>query len=1169
MAYDGSIKIDTKIDTSGFSTGISKIKGIATTGLQASLAVIGAVATGLGTAGVAATKTGIEFESAFAGVKKTVDATDGELSALRTGILDMSKEIPQTAASIAEISEAAGQLGIKTENIEGFTRVMADLGVATNLTSTEAATSLARLANITGMSQTDFDKLGSTVVALGNNLATTESEIVNMSLRLAGAGSQIGMSEDQILSFAGALSSVGIEAEMGGSAFSTLMSNMSLAVTQGEDDLKSYADVAGMTADEFKTAFEKDAAGAIISFIQGLGRVNDEGGSAIATLAEMGITEIRMRDALLRAAGASDTFTSALDIGSQAWEENNALNKEAEQRYETLESKIQILKNSAGVLGIAFKDSIDDKLRDAVDAGTDYIDRLTDAFNNGGINEAVRTAGDIFAEIAVKAAEAAPCMVEAAVSFIQSFVNGIKNNKAKLKEAAKSIVEAIVDGLVSLMPENIKKPIQDTVNDIKASFKDGGLKSAINTVGTIIKNLGSVISNVAKTALPLFTKCLDTAGKNLKIIIPLLTAGVTAYKAWQIVGTISSLIKANTVAITAEAVAENAAAMSAGTATAAYSAKSVIVGTLTGKIGIVTAAQWLWNAAMTANPIGLVVAGIAALVAGLATLAICTSGATDENEELKKAEEELAAAEEKHKETHEALVESYSDLTSALGDWESQVDSSTSILEGLNDSIIISPEKKQELTEQMSDIQAEIGAIAQLASDERRDLTDVEIQRLEELFAKQKELATQELETQSAYAEVTKGFAEDLVADGTLTVEQFEEQAQGIIKAAEESRDGSIAAAQAQRTNVLAEKQKLIGTSEEYTQEWYNKQRELANEDYKAAVDEANQLYGDTLAIITDGYANKATALNDYLDETAQLTKDYGTAEQTYLAEVQALQGQYNADYQQALRDHAAGKISVWEFEQKKKELYDDLMTKSAQAKTKMEKTQSEIEQKIIKENGDTKVQHQLDTWMSLVGNAEIYGGKLGEKSEKINKGVTDAFSDMPDDCKESAREAMQGMIEGMQEKEPDLYEKAANVAGNFISTIRKIFDEHSPSKVMRKIFKYAIEGGEIGTEEEEPNLLKKAKETTESFISAAQERLNKSNLVAKMKAAVTAQQSDVSSSLISTVKHRISVEVDRAKEQQNQKIIATGNLTAHINVDGRELAIAQMPYITEELAFE
>lgn len=295
--------------------------------------------------GTLSTKAAIDFESAFAGVRKTVDATEEEFAALEKGIRDMSKEIPASATAIAGVAEAAGQLGIETENILEFTRVMIDLGEATNLSAEEAATTLARFANITQMSQKDFDRLGSTIVELGNNLATTEAEIAAMALRLAGAGSQVGLTEAQIMSFAAALSSVGIEAEAGGSAFSRVMVDMQLAVETNSERLKEFANVAGMSAEEFRRAFQEDAAGAIIAFIQGLGTAEDRGLSAIKVLDDMGISEIRLRDALLRAAGASNVFTDALKMGTQAWEENTALTKEAEQRYQTTASQLQIAKN--------------------------------------------------------------------------------------------------------------------------------------------------------------------------------------------------------------------------------------------------------------------------------------------------------------------------------------------------------------------------------------------------------------------------------------------------------------------------------------------------------------------------------------------------------------------------------------------------------------------------------------------------------------------------------------------------------------------------------------------------------------------------------------------------------------------------------------------------------
>lgn len=346
-----------------------KIEGVGKKMLPVSGAVAGV--------GFAAAKSAIDYESAFAGVQKTVDATDTQLEELSDGIRYMSKEISASAVDIAGVAEAAGQLGIQTDNILSFTRTMIDLGEATNLSSEEAASTLAQFANITKMSQKDFDRLGSTIVALGNNLATTEADIVSMGKRLAGAGSQIGLSEAQIIAFAGALSSVGIEADAGGSAFSKVMVDMQLAVETGSERLSEFANVAGMSAEEFQKAFKDDAAGAMISFIQGLGSAEERGMSAIKVLDDMGITEVRLRDSLLRAAGASDVFTSAIDLGNKAWDENTALTKEAEQRYETSASKIAIAKNSLVDLGIEAGEFIVPVLLDFIEGLKGVVDWLS------------------------------------------------------------------------------------------------------------------------------------------------------------------------------------------------------------------------------------------------------------------------------------------------------------------------------------------------------------------------------------------------------------------------------------------------------------------------------------------------------------------------------------------------------------------------------------------------------------------------------------------------------------------------------------------------------------------------------------------------------------------------------------------------------------------------
>lgn len=295
--------------------------------------------------GVASFKAASDFESAFAGVEKTVAASEFQLALMRQAIINMSKEIPATTAEIAAVAEAAGALGVKTDDILKFTRVMIDLGETTDLTADQAATALAQLANIIQLSGDEFDELGSTIVDLGNNGASTESQIVEMAQRIAGAGKQVGLTAAQILAVGSALANVGIEAEAGGTAISRTFIEMAMAAEQGGDAIAGFADVAGQSADDFATKFKVDAAGAMLDFITGLQRIDAEGGSVLLTLDELGIVEIRQRDAILRLVGAGSNLADSLNTANTAWTENTALSVEAEKRYDTTAARMEILRN--------------------------------------------------------------------------------------------------------------------------------------------------------------------------------------------------------------------------------------------------------------------------------------------------------------------------------------------------------------------------------------------------------------------------------------------------------------------------------------------------------------------------------------------------------------------------------------------------------------------------------------------------------------------------------------------------------------------------------------------------------------------------------------------------------------------------------------------------------
>ena len=343
--------------------------------------------------GAGAVASSIKFEDAMAGVAKTVDASAETITALGEEFKDLSEQIPVAATELANIGEAAGQLGIETNNILGFTRVIADLGVATNLTSTEAATDLARLANITGMPQNAFDRLGSTVVALGNNLATTEREIVAMGLRLAGAGVQVGLTEDQILALAGSLSSVGIEAESGGTALSKVMAEMAIAVGDGGEKLEQFAQIAGMSGAEFAESFESDAADAIATFVEGLGRLSDEGVNVFQVLESVEFGNDRVRRALLSASGAGDLMRKSLDLGSTAWRENTALAIEAAKFNATTGNQLKIAWNQVRNMAAELGDNLTPALLAMVDAAKPVLEVLGNMIKGfGELPKSIQTA---------------------------------------------------------------------------------------------------------------------------------------------------------------------------------------------------------------------------------------------------------------------------------------------------------------------------------------------------------------------------------------------------------------------------------------------------------------------------------------------------------------------------------------------------------------------------------------------------------------------------------------------------------------------------------------------------------------------------------------------------------------------------------------------------------
>jgi len=328
-------------------------------------------------------KAAIDYESAFAGVKKTVDETATvSYQKLSDGIRQMAKELPASAVEIANVAEVAGQLGIKTEDILSFSRTMIDMGESTNLSAEEAATAIAKIANIMGLTSDEYSRFGASVVDLGNNFATTEKDIVEMTNRLAAGGKLAGLSTADILGLATAMSSVGIEAEAGGTAMVQTLTGIGKAVSGvgkgAKEKLELIAQIAGTTSESFSQAWKEKPAEALQSFIKGLQKANDEGKNMDGILSDLGMKGIRQGNMLKSLALASDKMGAAVARSNQAWKDNTALTNEANKRYETTESQLKMFRNQLTDLAIEFGGPLVKALRSGLDAVKPWLSNLSD-----------------------------------------------------------------------------------------------------------------------------------------------------------------------------------------------------------------------------------------------------------------------------------------------------------------------------------------------------------------------------------------------------------------------------------------------------------------------------------------------------------------------------------------------------------------------------------------------------------------------------------------------------------------------------------------------------------------------------------------------------------------------------------------------------------------------
>ena len=521
---NNSVSLGTKIDAVGqtFVSAGTKM----TLGLTAPLLAVG----------TAATKSAIEFESAFTGVQKTVDATESEYAALSKGITEMSERMPQSASAIAGVMEAAGQLGVRgVQNLLDFTETMIMLGDATNLTSEEAAMSIAKVMNIFGTANEDVGRFGATVVDLGNNYATTEADIVSMTNRLAAGARIANLTEAETLALAAAMSSVGIEAEAGGTAMTQTFNAIETAVAHGGKDLEKFAKVAGMSASSFADMWENRPIKALQAFISGLGNLEKNGENSVLVLDELGLSGIRQSNMLKSLALASDMLAETVDTANSAWNENVALTNEANKRYQTFESQLQTFFNTLSNVGREFGQIILpylQKLLNWIKEGLQRFRDLDDSAKNvivsiaafaaaigpvltilGSLIKGIQTIQTLLAALG-PAAGPVGIAIAGLAALAAIIVSVVESSKLATKEAQKmrESIKKSVDGF-----DEVNKKYEDTVATIFAT------KTTVNEYIKTLEDLEKEYGTAAGQQLK-----YKAAVENIKALLPELNVELDA-----------------------------------------------------------------------------------------------------------------------------------------------------------------------------------------------------------------------------------------------------------------------------------------------------------------------------------------------------------------------------------------------------------------------------------------------------------------------------------------------------------------------------------------------------------------------------------------------------------------------------------------------------------------
>lgn len=674
---DGKVVIETDLDSSGIEKGLSKIGGLAVKGLSVATGAITGTATALGGVSIAAIKVGSDFESQMSRVQAISGATGSEFNKLKEQAIQLGADTAFSSSQAAAGMENLAAAGFTTSEIMDAMPGLLDLAAASGEDLASSSDIAASTLRGFGLEAADAAHVADVLAANANKTNSSVADTGEAMKYVAPLARAAGLSLEETAAAIGIMANAGIQ---GAQAGTTLRGSIS-RLSSPTKEMSECMDSLGISF--------YDSEGKMKSLSEQIRMMKDATAGMTDKLKNNVLVTLYGQEALSGMLALMNEGDGALTELTHAYENcDGSAKATAETMQDNLSGALDQLSGSAETLGIVFYESVSESLKETAESATDSINNITEAFKNGGLDEAIEAAGDEFANLAVEAASHAPDMVDTAVDFIESFVDGIGKNKKKLISAAVDMAKTLGGGLADLLPEELGEPVEEAIDSITESLESGGLEDAGETVVKTFDNVIKVVGELADVALPPLTKAVDFAGEHLELIAASATTAFAAFKGYKVVTEANDVLskgasvwKTASAAVDAYNVVQMACTAQGVISNATLTTGQAVVGLLTGKISLATAAQTAWNAVMNANPIGLLVTAIGALVAGLGVYKL----ATDESKESQYA---LTDAQEKAIEKTHEEYEAYKELDNARKEAMGNVEAEYGYLSQLNDELM-------------------------------------------------------------------------------------------------------------------------------------------------------------------------------------------------------------------------------------------------------------------------------------------------------------------------------------------------------------------------------------------------------------------------------------------------------------------------------------------------